>query len=120
MINDIKIHVGEYEVYDSGSVLSHSNTILFEIKNLRVRVDFKTDSTNSKYDAKISLIENENGPCLLLTLINFNNPLGTGLTTPVEIGTINGSHLFLSFIVYRLGESDIRLFSYTWLTKKIG
>ena len=117
--NDMKISVGKYEVYDSGSVLSHGNKdILFEIKNLKVRIKFVSDPENANYDAKISLIENNT--CLLLTLVNFNNSLGTGLTNPVEIGTINGSRLYLQFVVYRLGESDTRMFSYTWLTRKEG
>lgn len=115
----MKISVGEYEVYDSGSVLSHGDKdILFEIKNLKVRIKFANDLENANYDAKISLIENNT--CLLLTLVNFNNSLGTGLTNPVEIGTINGSRLYLQFVVYRLGESDTRMFSYTWLTRKEG
>ena len=117
--SDMKISVGEYEVYDNGVVLSHGNKdILFEIKNLQVRLKFETDSQNSSYNANLSLIDNDS--CLLVTLVNFNNSLGTGLTNPVEIGIINGSRLYLQFVVYRLGDSDTRLFSYTWLTQKIG
>lgn len=119
MNNDMKICVGEYEVYDSGSVLSHGDKeILFEIKNLKIKIKFVSDSENANYDVKISLIDNN--ACLLLTLVNFNNSLGTGLTNPVEIGTINGSRLYLQFVVYQLGESDTRMLSYTWLTKREG
>lgn len=118
MNNDMKICVGEYEVYDNGAVLSHGDKdILFEIKNLKIKIKFENDPEDSNYKANITL---ENNTCLLITLVNFNNPLGTGLTNPVEIGTINGSHLYLQFIVYRLGESDTRMLSYTWLTKKEG
>lgn len=117
MNSDIKIRVGEYEIYDSGVVISHENKeILFEVKNLKVKILFVSDPETKSYDAKISLTKDRS--CMLLTLINFNNSLGTGLTKPVEIGTINGARLFLQFIVYRLGESDSRMISYTWMIQK--
>ena len=119
MNNDMKISVGEYEVYDSGSVLSHGDKdILFEIRNLKIRIKFENNPEVTNYTANINLIDGNT--CLQITLINFNNQIGTGLTNPVEIGTINGSRLYLQFVVYRLGESDTRLFSYTWLTRKEG
>lgn len=118
MNSDMKISVGDYEIYDSGAVISHDNKdVLFEVKNLRVKIVFKNDPENKSYDAKISLPEDRS--CLLFTLTNFNNSLGTGLTRPVEIGTINDTRLFLQFMVYRLGESDSRMISYTWLIRKI-
>ena len=117
MNNDIKISVGDYEIYDSGAVVSHENKdILFEVKNLKVKMVFMNDPDNKNYDAKISLPGDRS--CMIFTLINFNNSLGIGLTKPVEIGTINGTRLFLQFIVYRLGESDSRMVSYTWLIQK--
>lgn len=119
MNNDMKISVGEYEVYDKGSVLSHGDRdILFEIKNLKVRIKFENNPEDTNYAANINLIEGNT--CLQITLVNFNNPMGTGLTNPVEIGMINGSRLFFQFVVYRLGESDTRMVSYTWLTRKEG
>ncbi len=117
MNSDIKISVGDYEIYDSGVVISHENKdILFEVKNLKIKIVFENNPDIKDYEAKISLPEDRS--CMTLTLINFNNSLGTGLTKPVEIGTINGSRLFLQFIVYRLGESDSRMISYTWLIQK--
>lgn len=60
----MKISVGEYEVYDSGSVLSHGDKdIFFEIKNLKVKIEFENNPENTSYDANISLIENNT--CLL-------------------------------------------------------
>lgn len=117
MNSDIKISVDEYEVYDSGVVISHENKeILFEVKNLKVKMMFSSNPEKKGYDAQISLTEDRS--CMLLKLINFNNSMGTGLTKPVEIGTTNGSRLFLQFIVYRLGDSDSRMISYTWLIQK--
>ncbi len=119
MNNDMKISVGEYEVYDRGSVLSHDDRdILFEIKNLKVRIKFENNPEDTGYTANKNLIEGHT--CLQITLVNFNNPMGIGLTNPMEIGMINGSRLFFQFVVYRLGESDTRMVSYTWLTRKDG
>ena len=117
MNNDVKLKVGEYEVYDSGTIITHDNKeIVFEIKNLKVKILFKTDSEKKAHDANITLVEG--GSCLQIALTNFDNSLGTGLTEPIEIGIINGSRLCLQFLVHALNDGGTKMFSYTWLTKK--
>ena len=119
MGNDIMIKVGEYEVLNSGTIITHANkSVEFEIKMLRVRIQFEKDTENKTHKVNSSIIDN--GTCFQITLINFDNSLGTGLTVPIEIGTINGEKIYLQFIVYALTEAGTKMLSYTWLTKKEG
>ncbi len=43
---------------------------------------------------------------LEFTLVNFSNPLGTGTTQPIQIGTFGGKPMYVHFRVYSIGESD--------------
>lgn len=114
--NGLKISMGGYRVLSSGTVISCKNeNILFEIDELKVLIKFDKKENTKDYSVNLALIENNT--CLQLTLYNFNNSLGTGLTEPFEIGNMKGGKLFLQFIVYTLGESGTRLFSYSWLIK---
>lgn len=119
MTEDIVVSVGEYKVFDSGSVISHDNKeIFFEIKKtIKVKIRFITNQEVEGHAANLSYEENHT--VLVISLTNFDNTLGTGLTIPADIGVINGSKLYLQFIVYFL-SGGTRLLSYTWLTKKEG
>jgi len=87
----------------------------FEIKNLKFKVVFANNEEIKDYSASVHLIENS---YMQITLTNFNNSLGTGLTVPFEVGHLNGRKLFLQFIVYTLGETGTKMFAYTWLIQK--
>lgn len=112
----MNVKVGEYDVFDNGVVITHANKdIEFKISTLFIKVKFFKDDENTGQSVTPSLLE---GNCLQLTLTNFENSLGTGLTEPIEIGTINGKKLFFQFIVHSLADGETKMFSYTWLTKK--
>lgn len=116
MADDIIVSVGEYKVFDSGVVISHDNKdILLEIKSLKIRIKFVTKADVAEHTAFLNY--EENNTTLLVTLTNFNNSLGTGLTAPAKIGIINGSNLYFQFIVHFL-SAGTRQFCYTLLTKK--
>ena len=54
--------------------------------------------------------ETIDGHTLRLTLTNWNNPLGTTLIEPVEIGTYSGRKLFALFFVQKAGaKGQLRL-----------
>lgn len=116
LANGIKMNMGGFKVLSSGTVISYKNeSILFEIETLKILIKFNKKEETKDYSVNTALIENNT--CLQLTLNNFDNSLGTGLTEPFEIGNLNGGKLYLLFIVYALGESGTRQFSYTWLIK---
>ena len=84
------------------------------------RLDIKIKLTNKKEDElKICFIfkytntsgnkvnvnnDNENG--IIVELINFTNPLGTGLKKPVQIARYGKKNIAMLFNVYRIGESN--------------
>jgi hypothetical protein len=43
---------------------------------------------------------------LELTLVNFKNPIGSGTTTAIRIGTLAGHPLYLHYRVHDLGGID--------------
>lgn len=117
MGKSVNIKVGDYQVLDSGIVLSSQNKdILFEIKDLNIRIIFKQDKQNEKSAINTELSTDKK--CLRLILTNFERSLGIGLTEPAAIGTIDGNSLYLLFMVHALNDSETHLFSYTWLISK--
>ena len=52
---------------------------------------------------------------LKITILNSNNPLGTGNQKPLAVGTINGKPLFLNYRIYSLEGADKTLI-YTFYT----
>lgn len=73
MGNSINIKVDKYQVLDSGTVLSHENSeILFEIKNLNIKICFRQDEQNKEKTVKTKVAADN--CCLQLTLTNFENP----------------------------------------------
>lgn len=117
MNNDVTIKVGDYEVFSNGTVIvPESEKLLFEFNGLKIQIAFETRPNE---EPKVSSSA-EQGQCLNITLINFDNSLGIGLTSPVKIGYVNGKDLYLLFIVHSVGEKGAKMCSYTWLTKKKG
>lgn len=115
MNNDTKITTDGYKVYDSGSVLIHGdNSVLFEIKTLKIKVSFKKDETREGLPIDLAMIEDNT--CLEITLVNFSGTT-SGFVKPLEIGHLEGEILYVQFMVQTLGTTGARVLSYTWLTK---
>ena len=112
MYNLQQVRVGEFEVYDSGCVTSIGNRdIVFTLTdNVRVRLHFESQDGEGQHFS--AAVENN---VLVITFVNFNNPLGTELTDAVEIGTLNGRRLFCHFRVLGMNENGNRVIFYTWL-----
>ena len=109
----MKITVGNYEVYNSGIITSFDNAdVLFNVASgVVVRLRFKTDESNQQ---NMQADINESGE-LVFTLTNFNNPLGTEFTKPLEIGLLEGSKFLLHIKVLGNQNSSNRTILYTWL-----
>lgn len=108
-----QVNVGEYEVFDSGCVTSIGNRdIMFTLQEgVRVRLHFETiESENQRFSASV-----DEGGVLVITFINFNNPLGTELTDAIEIGKLDGKKLFCHFRVLGMNSSTNRVVFYSWL-----
>lgn len=110
-MENINITVGGREVLYSGTVTSTNNAdVLFEIaENLKIRLRFVSEDGGAQLIQAVV----EDG-VLVLTLLNFNNPLGTEFTNAIEIGTYKGRSLFLHVRVYAMNESENRVINHTW------
>src|SRR5689334_19200400 len=106
-----QIRTSGKDVIASGTVLTADNrNVEFQLAHLRVIMEFITDSSPTRMEGK------ENGPSeLTLSLYNFNNSIGAGTTSPIEIGTLNGRKLLLAFMIYALSDSSIKNVHYTFL-----
>ncbi len=81
-----------------------------------IQISF-VEEKNGKNSISFS-IENER---LIVTLQNFNNPLGSSTRTPIEIGDINGKKLFMHFLVHAVGNDNekTRLLNCSFFTENI-
>ncbi len=118
----MKIEIGEYEVYSSGTLITNLNEDLvkFYIEDLYFEFSLKDDETTKEQNIKASAIEDKKG--VRLEFINFNNSLGTGNTTPIKLASIKNKLLYLNFRIYAMiGDKGVsgKTIHYTWLTKNI-
>lgn len=110
-----KIFAGDNEVLFTGTVISLPNTpVIFHIQNLQFHFIFKeTEDKAQKVEA-----EQENNNILKLLMYNFNNPLGTGNTEPLCVGTLSERELLLQYRIFALGDGTNsslgRTIHYTW------
>ena len=110
---DFRIKIGNMDVLQSGTVIGVINQpIEIMIDDLTIEFVFE-DGKDLKQIAKPESINNKH---LRLTLINFNNSLGTGNMEPLAIGSYANKHLYLSYRIYSLGENVGKTLHYTFLT----
>lgn len=117
----MKIKIGDYEVYEHGTIVSIPNeSVKFIIDDLTFELLFVDNKDNA--DMKVSAKSHENNKGITLTFVNFNNILGTGNLTPLPLGFIGDKSLFLNYRIHALnGDPDKgetgKTIHYTWLTK---
>ena len=105
----VAIKASGKDVLAAGTVLAEDGTVEFSIAQLRVIMDFLKDASSTRAESTAD------GPTTLrLKLFNFSSSLGSGTTTPMQIGTFAGRTLFLSFMVYALSEGSLRTIHYTF------
>lgn len=105
----IKITTSGYEVIASGLVHLTEPELKIELSGLKIKYRFSSDNEGTRLSSDI--IDNE----LILTLYNFNNPLGEGKLDPIEIGNIGGRKLMATFFVVTPQLSNLRQFGYTFM-----
>jgi hypothetical protein len=107
----LQIRTSGKDVLASGTVLTADNRNLeFQLAHLGVVLLFLSDGTTTRMEAKSDATST-----LTLTLYNFNNSIGAGTTSPIEIGTFNGRKLLLAFMVYALSEESSKTVHYTFM-----
>ena len=108
----MRIKVGEYEILDSGIIMSvRDRDILFEIEeNIKVKLVLTTVEDN----VQLMNAEVDSSGILVFTLQNFNNPLGTEFTEAIEVGTYQGRRLLFHVRVLGMDSTTNRAVIYTW------
>lgn len=105
---DAKITTANCEVINSGLVTSFNGepiSITLQSSPRPFKLTFKFLADKSHDDQKIDA-ETPNEYEVILTLTNFNNPLGTGTIKPIGFATAgDGKGLFINFYVYVVGKS---------------
>ncbi len=115
MINssvNLQIKTGNYDVLFSGVVHLWTEEIEFKLEDLKIKFAFKSDSSGARLTYDII-----NDKELQVNLFNFSNSLGEGKIEPIELGTIKGKKLSVSFFVNSV-ENNLRQFNYTFYTKE--
>ena len=109
----MEIQVGGFDVLSAGCIMSiDGQDIVFTLSaEMKARIRFLS-SQESKQSVKAKIGESNE---LQIELTNFNNPLGTELAKPVEVGTYNGKKLLLHLRIQGMSKSKNRVVFYTWL-----
>ena len=113
----MKITIGDYEVWHTGSVITsqsdHIEFTLDERTDYKLKIEFVNDTNNPADNAKAVLMP-PNG--LLVTFTNFNQPFGVANLTPIRIGNINNRELFFNYTIYAFEKG--KNLHYTFLLGK--
>ena len=87
--------------------------LIFKIEDLQFRLIFKSDSGKTRLESEIS--EDE----MQLLFYNYDNPLGVGTSSPVNVATLRDKKLYFSIRTYTFsGQKDNKLIHYTWYLEK--
>ena len=70
-------------------------------EKLKFILDFVQDDKDKKISIKWDVVDSKT---LKVTLPNWNNPLGTALIEPVEVGTYRKRRLFILFFIKKAGD----------------
>lgn len=115
-MENVKINAGEYKIHSAGTVVGIPNTpISFTVFDINYEFIFQIDLEDTKSRFNYEQIDDKKAK---LILINFNSNLGKGVTTPYLVGTVGSDNLYVSFIVYTIGNNSGKLFHYSWLLKE--
>ncbi|MFM0428999.1 hypothetical protein PQQ75_08290 [Paraburkholderia aspalathi] len=107
----LKIRTAGKEVVANGTVITADNSNLeFQLAHLRIVMEFVTDGSSARIEGR-----SDERSTLTLRLFNFNNSIGAGTISPLEIGTLNGKKLLLAFMVYALSETSSKTVHYTFM-----
>jgi hypothetical protein len=83
----------------------------FIVPDLHLIFQFITDHQQQRIEPKVIT----EGRALEIRLYNFNNNLGTGVLSPISLGTFRGRPLSVVFTVYSLTPTSPKIFQYTFL-----
>lgn len=93
----IKTFVGKLEVIDNKIVhVTQDSDLSIQVDNITILITFITDKSDKDRIKKEVMSETT----LKIVCNNFENSLGEGVLSPIEIGVYNSRKLYLSFFVW--------------------
>lgn len=99
------------DVLATGTVITADNkNVEFRVAQLGVALEFINDGTLPRLGQAAA-----DGSTLRLQVYNFNNTIGAGTTSPLEIGTFAGRKLLFSFVVYAFNQESTKTVHYTFM-----
>lgn len=105
----VEVKSGPAEIIASGTAIQFNQEpieITFGGNEEKLKIVFIFKDEQGKESESRMSATNPSTSELEITLFNANNPLGSGLKKPVQIGTLSGRELFLQFRVYGLPKVD--------------
>lgn len=104
---EIKEKIGGLVLTHSGSMITNGDPLTIIMDNeYTIIFSFAEDSASK--EQRIDLKTNNNS--ITFMLYNFDNPLGSAITKPIEFARKNGKSIYISFCVYSIGSA--KLFHY--------
>ena len=106
----IKFRSGGKDILFSGTVQTYdTNDLDIIMQNITIKLKFiATDDKIPKMDKEVT------HNTIKFTLYNFDNSIGTGTTSPIEIGNFSNRKLYMSIVVYSLSPAAIKTINYTF------
>lgn len=106
---NFKIKCGDLILVRSDTVFSaNKDPIAITIEDeYTLKFTFLDDTTNPEQDIDVNT-QNEG---VELILKNFNNPLGTSISKPIEFAKLNGRSIYIAFAVYAVSSTKVLHFN---------
>ncbi|WP_059170229.1 DUF6864 domain-containing function [Bacillus sp. FJAT-27445] len=111
---------GTSEIVSSGLLIQFNKNpieINVDLKGIPFKFIFDFIDAPNISEPKITA-SSPNSSTLILNLYNFNNPLGQGSKSPLNIGSINNSFIYLNFRVSTFNEGDKTLHYSIYLSQE--
>ena len=99
------VKVSEKEILEAATVhLGPNDSLTIDIEGMTLNFifDINLNEKSATYTGKVD------GKALTITLTNFNNPLGEGSLSPIEVGFYQKRKLYVSFFVSTLSNKERR------------
>lgn len=106
---NFKIKCGDLTLVRSETVFSaNKEPIAITIEDeYTLKFVFSEDATKPEQNIDVNT-ENDG---VELILINFNNPLGTSISKPIEFAKLNGRSIYVTFAVYAVSSTKVLHFN---------
>ncbi len=106
MISKVKAYMGDLEIIGDGTahVNQEQQLSLVIDGKLEMGFEFLSDSKNSEFKTSYRVEDNK----WIWELTNYNNSLGTGIISPLQVGTLDEKKLFVTFFVWTPNEKEGR------------